>query len=106
MMNNYGFPPMGMMIPMPMPVPIRIGVDPNILNSLPETEVNYSEKLDPDNKNCIICLEDFKDKEHIICLPCIHVFHSESIKSWLSKNDCCPTCNFELTYQNLNSNPH
>ena len=106
MMNNYGFPPMGMMIPMPMPVPIRIGVDPNILNSLPETEVNDSEKLDPDNKNCVICLEDFKDKERIICLPCIHVFHSECIKSWLSKNDCCPTCKYELTYQNLNSNPH
>ena len=106
MMNNYGYPPMGMMMPMPMPIPIplrNIGVDPNILNSLPETEVNDSSKLDPDNKNCVICLGDFQDKEHIICLPCIHVFHSECIKSWLRTNNCCPTCKFELTYQNLNS---
>ena len=104
MMNNYGYPPMGMMIPMPMPIPLRnIGVDPNILNSLPENEVSDSSKLDPDNKNCVICLGDFQDKEHIICLPCIHVFHSECIKSWLSTNNCCPTCKFELTYQNLNA---
>lgn len=106
MMNNYGYPVypgMNMMMPIPLYFdPNR--VDPNILNSLPETEVTDASKLDPDNKNCVICLEDFKDKEHMICLPCIHVFHSECIKSWLNSHNCCPTCKFELTYQNLNSN--
>ena len=108
MMNNFGFPFMNMMFPMPFPFMPNINnnvnrVDPNILNSLPETEVNDASKLDPDNKNCVICLEDFVDKDHIICLPCIHVFHSDCIKSWLEKNNCCPTCKFELTYENINA---
>ena len=108
-MNNFGYPYMNMMMPMmpfmPMPFPNNNvnRIDPRILNSLPENELEDASKLDPDNRNCVICLEDFKDKEHIICLPCIHVFHSECIKSWLNKNNNCPTCKFELTFENLNS---
>ena len=110
-MNNYGYPHMNMMMPMmpmlqfmPIPYPNDVKrVDQRILNSLPENELEDASKLDPDNKNCVICLEDFKDKERIICLPCIHVFHSECIKSWLTKDNCCPTCKFELTFENLNS---
>ena len=103
MMNNFGFPFMNMMMPIPMPNIDVNRIDPRILNSLPENEIEDASKLDSDNKNCVICLEDFKDKDHIICLPCIHVFHSECIKSWLNKNNSCPTCKFELTFENLNS---
>ena len=115
MMNNNRMPfmmPMPMM-PMPMmPMPMMPfpminpnSLDPNILNSLPETEVNDASKLDSDNKECIICLEEFHDKEKIICLPCIHVFHSECIKSWFNNHNHCPKCKYELTYQNMNSHP-
>ena len=104
MMNNFGNPYMNMMMPMPMFMPNPPNcVDPNILNSLPENEVSDASKMDPDSRNCVICLEDFKDKEKTIALPCIHVFHSECIKSWLGTHNCCPTCKFELTYQNINS---
>ena len=104
MMNNFGFPFMNMMMPIPFPNPERI--DPRILNSLPETEVVDASKLEADNKNCVICLGDFNDKEKIICLPCIHVFHSDCIKSWLSNHRSCPTCKFELTFENLNAHSH
>ena len=107
MMNNFGNPYMNMMMPMPMGMPMFMppqnGVDPNILNCLHENEVVDASKMDPDSRNCVICLEDFKDKEKTIALPCIHVFHSECIKSWLGTHNCCPTCKFELTYQNINS---
>ena len=103
MMNNFGYPFMNMMMPMPMQMMNPNRVDPNILNSLPENEIFDASKLDPDNRNCVICLEDFKDKEKTIALPCIHVFHSDCIKSWLGSHNCCPTCKFELTYQNINS---
>ncbi len=75
----------------------------HILNELPETQIDDVNKLDPEKRNCVICLEDFKDKEKTIALPCIHVFHSDCIKSWLGSHNCCPTCKFELTYQNINS---
>ena len=101
MMNNFGYP--FMMMPMGFPNINVNRVDPRILNSLPETEVGDASKMDPDSRNCVICLEDFKDKEHIICLPCIHVFHSECIKSWLERDNACPTCKFELTFENLNA---
>ena len=101
MMNNFGYP--FMMMPMGFPNINFNRVDPRILNSLPESEVADASKLDPDNRNCVICLEDFKDKDHITSLPCIHVFHSECIKSWLNSNKCCPTCKFELTFENLNA---
>lgn len=120
MMNNNRIPfmmPMPMMpmpmMPMPMmPMPMMPfpminpnAIDPNILNSLPETEVNDASKLDSDNKECLICLDEFHDKEKIICLPCIHVFHNDCIKSWFNKHNYCPKCKYKLTYQNMNSHP-
>ncbi|MBO6088931.1 MAG: hypothetical protein J6P37_01275 [Lachnospiraceae bacterium] len=36
-------------------------------------------KLDPEKKNCVICLEDFKNKDKAIILPCIHLFHKTCI---------------------------
>ena len=102
MINNFGFPFINMGMPMQIPVDFN-RVDPRILHSLPETVIKDATKLDPDNKNCVICLEDFKDNESIICLPCIHVFHNDCIKSWLNRHNSCPTCKFQLTFQNLNS---
>ena len=103
-MNNQF---MNMIMPFPIPFPLFHRndvnrVDQNILNSLPESEVKDASKMDDENKNCVICLEDFVDKEKIICLPCIHVFHSECIKSWLESHNECPICKYKLTYENIN----
>ena len=124
MMNNPGrnmYP-----IPMPMPMPMMYNpmapfmmnpfpmnpypyneeikmIDPRIFNSLPENEIEDSSKLPEDQRNCVICLGDFQDKEHIIRLPCLHVFHSDCVKSWLGTHNSCPTCKFELTFENLNA---
>ena len=128
MMNNIGrnmnpVPmPMQMQMPMPMmynpmapfmmnpfpmnPYPYNEDIkmiDPRIFNSLPENEIEDSSKLPEDQRNCVICLGDFKDKEHIIRLPCFHVFHSDCVKSWLGTHNSCPTCKFELTFENLNA---
>ena len=78
---------------------------PNILNSLLESEVKDASKLDPNNKDCIICMEEFKNNEKIICLPCIHSFHSECIKSWFEGHNECPICKYKLTNENLHSHP-
>ena len=45
-----------------------------------------------DNKQCLICLDDYKIEENICYLPCFHLFHSECIKSWVQKSNKCPLC--------------
>ena len=79
--------------------------DQAILNELPETQIDDVTKLDPEKKNCVICLEDFKNGDKATVLPCIHLFHSTCIQNWLKTNNCCPICKFRLTGENLNSQP-
>ena len=77
--------------------------DQQILDELPETKIDDVTKLDPEKKNCVICLEDFKNGDNATVLPCIHLFHSECVKNWLKTQNCCPICKFKLTGENLNS---
>lgn len=62
-------------------------------------------KFDPNQyKNedcCSICLEDFKQEENVICLPCNrqHIFHSDCIVPWVRQNNNCPLCKAEITPQ-------
>ncbi len=75
--------------------------DEDILNELPETQIEDVNKLDPEKKNCIICLEDFKNGDKAIILPCIHLFHNECIKNWLKTQNTCPICKYKLTGENM-----
>lgn len=45
---------------------------------------------------CVICLEDFHDKDIVRSLPCAatHVFHSRCVLTWLVGGaERCPLCN-------------
>ena len=77
--------------------------DKQILKNLPETQIEDVSKLDPEKKNCVICLEDFKNKDKAIILPCIHLFHKTCINNWLKKKNTCPICKFKLTGSNIDS---
>ena len=77
--------------------------DREILNNLPETQIEDVSKLDQEKKNCVICLEDFKNHDKAIILPCIHLFHKNCIKNWLKKKNTCPICKFKLTGSNIES---
>ena len=79
--------------------------DQQILDELPETRIDDVSKLDPEKRNCVICLEDFKNGDNATVLPCIHIFHTECVKNWLKTQNCCPICKFKLTGENLNSRP-
>ena len=79
--------------------------DQEILNNLPETQIDDVTKLDPEKKNCVICLEDFKNGDKATVLPCIHIFHTSCIQNWLKTQNCCPICKFKLTGENINSQP-
>ena len=78
-------------------------IEKKILDELPETRIEDINKLDPEKKNCVICLEDFKNGENVINLPCIHLFHKNCIKDCLKNQNSCPICKFKLTEENMNS---
>ncbi|PWA65273.1 putative E3 ubiquitin-protein ligase RHA4A [Artemisia annua] len=47
--------------------------------------------------DCVICLEEFQEKETIGVLePCKHLFHTYCITRWLFKKPSCPTCRHPL----------
>ena len=70
-----------------------------IMQSLPSTIVN--EKKEGEQKECVICLAEFEIGESITTLPCLHVFHTECIKSWIKSKNHCPICKFEITLNSI-----
>ena len=77
--------------------------DTAIVSELPETKIDDIKKLDNDKKNCVICMEDFKNGDKTTNLPCLHMFHTNCIQSWLKKQNTCPICKFKLTPDNINN---
>ena len=50
----------------------------------------------PTNKECYICLKNFKKNDIVRKLPCEHIFCENCLKPWLLKNSVCPICKYEL----------
>ena len=72
------------------------GIDQITIDSFPISKIKDIEKLDEEKKKCLICLENFKQGEYTIILPCIHIFHSDCIKKWMKKKNLCPLCKFKI----------
>ncbi|CAN8307684.1 unnamed protein product [Cochlearia groenlandica] len=68
-----------------------------VVNSLPRKIYNKIAKSIGDAQNCTICLQEFKDGERVVTLPCGHEFEEECIVNWFEINHVCPLCRFELT---------
>lgn len=47
-------------------------------------------------KECPISLEEFKEGDSIIELPCNHIFNENNIKNWLKEKPNCPICRMSL----------
>ena len=76
--------------------------DQTIINDLPENVIDDVTKLDNEKKNCLICLEDFKNGDKTTILPCIHFFHTNCILHWLKSQNSCPICKYKLIRNNVN----
>ena len=77
--------------------------DSAIVSELPETKIEDINKLDNDKKNCVICMEDFKNGDKSTNLPCLHMFHTNCIQNWLKTQNTCPICKYKLTQDNINN---
>jgi hypothetical protein len=67
----------------------------------PISVVKDINKLVEDKKRCIICLENFKNGDESIILPCVHIFHSKCIRRWVERKRTCPFCNYKINIPRL-----
>ena len=72
------------------------GVNNNIINTFPTSKITNVDKLMEEKRKCCICLEDYKNDDEVLTLPCIHLFHSDCIKTWTKRQNNCPICKYEL----------
>ena len=63
-----------------------------IIRNLPFFEYQKFANAKEYNENCVICREEFIEKEFLMYLPCFHLYHKDCILIWLGKNDICPFC--------------
>ncbi|KAK3026567.1 hypothetical protein RJ639_041153 [Escallonia herrerae] len=45
-----------------------------------------------DQVECAVCLDQFRDGESLVHMPCAHRFHSKCLVPWLENNAHCPCC--------------
>ncbi|QCD87310.1 E3 ubiquitin-protein ligase [Vigna unguiculata] len=57
---------------------------------LPIDLVASTEEREPDI--CVICQDEYKNKEEIGILQCGHEYHGDCIKRWLHEKNVCPIC--------------
>ena len=61
-----------------------------------------SKEVKNENEKCVICYENFKEKEDVKMANCFHLFHCECIKNWIKSKDKseeapdCPVCRRKL----------
>ena len=56
--------------------------------------VQHQRKLQEREQNeCALCLEEFRDNDDLLSLPCNHRFHGRCVMGWITSNHaCCPSC--------------
>jgi len=71
------------------------GLDESVIYAIPSFvyTTNKSEQEEEPRGECVVCLEEYQDNDHIRILPfCSHTFHLNCIDVWLRSNPSCPLC--------------
>ena len=66
--------------------------DVDILEQLPESEIEDTSQLTKDTNECYICFTNFSKLDKITIFPCTHMFHSLCVEARLKEKDFCPVC--------------
>jgi len=73
---------------------VLVTLDDNDYNNL--IKIKYSDLKENKEKKCSICIDEYKDDDDIIVLPCKHYFHKNCVQEWLKEyNYKCPICRKE-----------
>lgn len=76
---------------------VVVPLDDNIIEKIPTfkySELDHS--LKTDTKQCIICLMDYNDENHLRKLPCNHIFHADCVERWFDQSVKCPVCRKDM----------
>eukprot|EP00429_Kryptoperidinium_foliaceum_P008722 CAMPEP_0176025436 /NCGR_PEP_ID=MMETSP0120_2-20121206/12443_1 /TAXON_ID=160619 /ORGANISM="Kryptoperidinium foliaceum, Strain CCMP 1326" /LENGTH=191 /DNA_ID=CAMNT_0017358619 /DNA_START=53 /DNA_END=628 /DNA_ORIENTATION=- len=67
----------------------------HLLGELPREKFERERHLDL--AECELCLEEYKEEDELLRLPCMHLFHSKCVVPWLQKSYSCPVCNTDAS---------
>ena len=73
---------------------MKYNIYSDLLNTQEYESLSREEKNN--NKYCIICFEEYKNKNRVIKLECNHIFHKICLSRWIEKNQSCPLCRFKI----------
>ena len=71
------------------------GLNKAQIKKIPRFIYQKNKYKDLDDK-CVVCQYEFKNGENITKLNCGHIFHTDCVDTWLSKNKVCPMCHKEI----------
>ncbi|CAA0817203.1 E3 ubiquitin-protein ligase RHA2A [Striga hermonthica] len=67
------------------------------LNGDLSTRACWSDAADRVGSDCVVCLNQICEGDHVRSLPCGHVFHKDCLDGWLNQmNLNCPLCRAPL----------
>jgi hypothetical protein len=46
---------------------------------------------------CLICLDEFNQGQHLTVIKCGHLYHTPCLNTWFLKKKTCPLCDEQLT---------
>jgi hypothetical protein len=74
--------------------PVLVGNNLSPLSQKNFCKLEEKNIINNEEKNkCPICIEEYKENEITLVLPCKHYFHKDCIKDWLCKfSKKCPVC--------------
>ena len=72
-----------------------------ILKFIPISKVKEEKKPSDNNYKCMICLSNYKIRDKIITLPCLHIFHSKCFEKWMYQQRACPICKYDVSLESL-----
>ncbi|KAI3841450.1 hypothetical protein MKX03_021099 [Papaver bracteatum] len=69
----------------------RIRASKSFIDGLKKEEYRHNNG-DGATTSCAVCLEEILDGSIISNMPCLHMFHSACLVTWLHESNSCPIC--------------
>ncbi|KAI3841451.1 hypothetical protein MKX03_021100 [Papaver bracteatum] len=70
----------------------RIHASKSFIDGLKKEEYRHNNGDGKDSSSCAVCLEGIIDGSKISNMPCLHMFHSACLVTWLHESNSCPIC--------------